>query len=1103
MENNNILLPLYNEQLTTINGIKFTHREIDVITSIIHMRGASKIASLLSISTRTVETHTANIMRKMDANSREGIIDFVEKAGHSLWIDQHYHNLLVQTEFKKLLRQVSRLLSNKSFVCSLAYERGENEHLLHVLKGHLNLCGIETTLHEISQEKSIPQSLLLHNYPPQTHIICKLPYRLVHQFQANKTKSSAEISHLAQEILSHYPSLTFLLTDTTNQDILQDFTDTGCVGFGKQYDYYTSFLHILKRIIPAIPLDKIISEFKKTFEAAQGISEKDLTITQSSTTKGQAAAPIIKRRKVYSIIVSVVLMVSVSLGVVAFKQNNRDPKIQGETKPTPSIRSDLLVPTDNTFLNRPNIIAKLEESLSNNEGIQAVALVGVGGAGKTTIARRFALQQNANVVWEFNAATRENLKDSFERLAYGLCKTEEEKKILMGLQNIKNKMERDEKILLFVKEKLKTISNWFLIYDNVDKFNDIQKYFPCDSKVWGQGKIIVTTSDSNTKNNSLIHNFIQIGELSPQDKFTLFMKIMTNEEETQFSPPEEELANIFLTDVPPFPLDISIAAYYLKSTHTPYEKYLERLKENSNDFETIQINVVKEASDYTKTRNRIITLSLKQLIDTQNDFGDLLLLISLLSSQNIPRDLLSNYKSDVVVDNFIYNLKKYSLVTSESSSNPIPTISIHRTTQEISLNYLIKMLNLPHNSPLLDSIISTLENYIVDATDKEDFSRMNLLAAHCEALLTHDHLLTETMKSSIEGALGCVYYYLRHNIKARQLLEESHVNLKKYYGEDHVKVAPVLVYLGNFYRSIGDYEKAKTLLEQSLVIYKKYPNYVKNARALGYLGVVYRDLGDYKKAKVLLEESLVIHEKYSENHIGHAWVLAHLGDIYMILGKNEKAKELFEKSLIIYKNHAEDYVGVGWVLNYLGIVHKSLGDCDKAKNLLEQSLSITRKYFSDDHLFVASGFSSLASIYTEMGNYEKAKNLLNDSLAVYERNYGKNHIETARVLRLLGEAYCAEGDMETSEDLINKSLLVFQQKNYPESYKSYESLALLFLKKEAQALSEGDIKQAQSFRNQAISDLKKALRIAKECFSDDSVHIEKIQLKLTSLETPL
>lgn len=73
------------------------------------MRGAGKIASLLSIATRTVETHTANIMRKMDSNSREGIIDFVERAGHAPWIDTHYRNLLVQSEFKNYYEKYSDL----------------------------------------------------------------------------------------------------------------------------------------------------------------------------------------------------------------------------------------------------------------------------------------------------------------------------------------------------------------------------------------------------------------------------------------------------------------------------------------------------------------------------------------------------------------------------------------------------------------------------------------------------------------------------------------------------------------------------------------------------------------------------------------------------------------------------------------------------------------------------------------------------------------------------------------------------------------------------------------------------------------------------------
>jgi DNA-binding CsgD family transcriptional regulator len=187
---NNILLTLYGEPLTTINGVKFTHREIDVITSIIHMRGASKIASLLSISTRTVETHTANIMRKMDVNSREGIIDFAEKAGHVPWIDKHYHNLLIQAEFKKLLRQVFRLTSNKSLVCCVVHEREQkgNEYFLQTLKEHLSLCGIETVLHETSEEESIAQSLLRENYPLGTHIIYKLSKRFVDQFQVDTKK---------------------------------------------------------------------------------------------------------------------------------------------------------------------------------------------------------------------------------------------------------------------------------------------------------------------------------------------------------------------------------------------------------------------------------------------------------------------------------------------------------------------------------------------------------------------------------------------------------------------------------------------------------------------------------------------------------------------------------------------------------------------------------------------------------------------------------------------------------------------------------------------------------------------------------------------------
>ena len=71
----------YKEHLETINGINFTQREIDIIAFTLTRRSSKTIAPLLSISPRTVENHISNIMMKLECNSREAIIDFIEKSG--------------------------------------------------------------------------------------------------------------------------------------------------------------------------------------------------------------------------------------------------------------------------------------------------------------------------------------------------------------------------------------------------------------------------------------------------------------------------------------------------------------------------------------------------------------------------------------------------------------------------------------------------------------------------------------------------------------------------------------------------------------------------------------------------------------------------------------------------------------------------------------------------------------------------------------------------------------------------------------------------------------------------------------------------------------
>ncbi|AIL13563.1 hypothetical protein IM40_08830 [Candidatus Paracaedimonas acanthamoebae] len=553
----------------------------------------------------------------------------------------------------------------------------------------------------------------------------------------------------------------------------------------------------------------------------------------------------------------------------------------------------------------------------------------------------------------------------------------------------------------------------------------------------------------------------------------------------------------FLDNIPPFPLDVSTAAYYLKATNVSLEGYLNHLISYNKEFAATQEHILKEASDYTKTRYGIITLSLKKIIDTQKEFEPLLLLISLLDSQNIPKALLDACGNSSLIDSLFYHLNKYSLIVNESYRNSIPVFSIHRSTQKISLAYLKKTLALEKNNPLLDKVAHIFENYVTEIIDKEDFLQMKLLLSQGDAYLRHDDLLRDNIKNSLKSSLGCIYYYLSDYIKAKQFLEESLVNLIKDYHKNHHKVARILMYLGNVYRTLGDCEKAKNLLEESLSIYAQYPgNYMGNGRALGYLGIIYRGLGDYSKARSLLEKSLGIYQEHSQNSIGHAWILSHLGNTYLILGNYEQARILLEQSLDIYKKHSEDYVGVSWVLGYLGDAYRALGDYKKSQELLEQSLIICRKHFPENHVYIASSLAYLGNLHAEIGEYQMARNLLEKSLEISETSYGKNHIQTARILRSLGRIYLLEGKMQEAENFLQNSLNIFQQHKYSESYMSLENLADLYLMKFSQQPLSNDRQKFHQSKNQALEYLRQALEIVKAHFPNDSSHIIRIQNKL-------
>ena len=132
-----------NQGLKVIKGIAFTSREIDVIACILNNRGTKKTAFILSIAPRTVETHTRNIILKLECNSREGVIDFVESSEEFPYVKEHYYYLLIESKFTGVLKKIDSMTTATVICCvDLRYVDDEKIKSIEKLITYMNLAHI-------------------------------------------------------------------------------------------------------------------------------------------------------------------------------------------------------------------------------------------------------------------------------------------------------------------------------------------------------------------------------------------------------------------------------------------------------------------------------------------------------------------------------------------------------------------------------------------------------------------------------------------------------------------------------------------------------------------------------------------------------------------------------------------------------------------------------------------------------------------------------------------------------------------------------------------------------------------------------------------------
>lgn len=1089
--NSNILkfphLPseFYSHDLLKIRGLKFTPRQIDIMACLISGKTTKEISARLSVAEKTIEAHKSAIYKTIGCHHQQSVINFIENSNKFEVLKRHYAVLLHKNHIEKELIKLFPTLSQRKVTCLIEkvndgiIQKDHTNSIINLLSAHLRLGGINI----ISDQKNniLNSKSVLEQY--SLSFISK--------------KNLSQLQDL-NKIENNEDGIFFITNQEAPQGAVEKVTS---LNLDDPEQYFYCLIKLIKEFYPQWSFD----------ESNLNTNNSHPTLTENQI--NNSSLSFLKALLLKFFIIRRIFFAGVSLGLIVLGGvllNDNKFNLFGNSKVDEPIRSDLPLPANHALLKRSNLTNQITRKLKEQKDIQTVALVGVvgmGGVGKTTLARQFGYSQKASTVWELNAETKESLINSFKDLAYALARTKEKKDELNFIQNIQNSDEREKQLISFVKYNLKQRGDWFLIYDNVEKLSAIRDYFPQDPQVWGHGKVIITSRDSNIRNTSYIkpENVIHIEELDKLEALTLFSRILFDCEYSKLSPEQKQNALNFLQRISPFPLDISAAAYYIKSTNITYEDYIERINNYRDDFAADHEKIIKEMGHYHNSRYGIIGSSIEKIIDTRPEFKELLLFICLLDSQNIPNELLENYKEKTIVAQFIYTLRTYSLITNFSIKNSLSTyFSIHRSIQDIILIYLENNFKLEKCKKLSANIAKSFNDYLDSIITKEDFAKMRLITTHCEKFLSHNDLLDDEAKGFLSNNLGDIYCYLSDNKKAKLLFEGIYHRLKD---KNNPSIGDILFNLGNVYREEGNYEKSIKALKEAFLIFKHrfHKTHYQHALTLGALGRVYGSAGDYEKAKSLLEESLLISKSnFNEKPLIVAWILARLGNIYKELGDYSKAISTLEKSFSIFKKYFSlDHVRIAWIQAYLGDAYRLDGNYKNAKILLEQSFITSKKHLSEAHGQTAWISTYLGNLYKDLGEYEKAKELFKKSLVIYRQHYPRDHHEIAELLNDIGHLYLLDNKLLSAEDYCNKSLSIFEANQHPRIYLVYEILAKLYMQKSTQVKLRGHIQKSQSFEKKAQMYLENALKIATSNFPKSSLHITRIQEKLKSLNSKL
>ena len=290
-------------------------------------------------------------------------------------------------------------------------------------------------------------------------------------------------------------------------------------------------------------------------------------------------------------------------------------------------------PRNKRFVGRTALLDRLRQMLFTEDDVQQVALVGLGGMGKTQVALYLAHwvkenQPGYSVFWmpAFSIA-------SFEQACSKLVQ-------LLDIR-IPNQTDAKEAVQQYLDSE--KAGRWFLIIDNLDDMDTIRGQTREARGVFdflpqsGQGRVLITTRSHEVACTASEATEVELLGMNHDEAIELLVESLKSKDQLEN---ERAAAIDLLTKLANLPLAIAQAAAYMNVNRMSIPEYLRIFDNTDQDMTELLSKKLLDRTHHHESQGAVAStwiLSFDQIRRTSKPAADLLAFIAYIEPKAIPR----------------------------------------------------------------------------------------------------------------------------------------------------------------------------------------------------------------------------------------------------------------------------------------------------------------------------------------------------------------------------------------------------------------------------------------------------------------------------------